>query len=70
MNERVMRLPGKHAAQFITAFDETKSSASDSAVWLVWDYEGAFTLYDLLQVGCWCGTLDTFCWCGTVWGRS
>eukprot|EP00210_Caulerpa_lentillifera_P006879 g6576.t1 len=72
MNERLMRLPQKCCAEFITAFEEATGDAfnwrgaktdlvysgdtqgkdyhvADPPLWLVWKYEGDFTLYDLLQ---------------------
>jgi hypothetical protein len=55
MNERIMRIGGKHCAEFITAFDESSPSTSerisplDNAIWLVWKYEGDNTLYNLLE---------------------
>ncbi|KAL4852866.1 Serine/threonine-protein kinase stt7 [Chlorella vulgaris] len=48
MNERMMRVAPKAAAQFITAFSDGKGAVGDST-WLVWDYEGDFTLADLMQ---------------------
>ncbi len=54
MNERVMRIGGKHCAEFITAFDESDPSSNtnsplDDAIWLVWKYEGNNTLWDKLE---------------------
>jgi hypothetical protein len=49
MNERMMRVAPKAAAQFITAFSDGKGAVGDST-WLVWDYEGDYTLADLMQV--------------------
>lgn len=72
MNERLMRLPQKCCAEFITAFEEAPGQdlpwrgdktdlvysgdtqgqdyhLADPPLWLVWKYEGDFTLYDLLQ---------------------
>lgn len=52
MNERMERLGGKHCAEFITAFGEKSpkvGSLLDDAVWLVWRYEGEYTLFDVMQ---------------------
>lgn len=52
MNERMLRVGGKHCAAFITAFDETSPSVGsplDNAIWLVWKYEGDNTLYNLME---------------------
>jgi len=63
MNERMMRLPGAHVAEFITAFDEPKPPAplltrqsdgnkaapAEDVVWLVWRFEGDNTLWNLMQ---------------------
>lgn len=48
MNERMMRVAPKAAAEFITAFSEGKGKVGDST-WLVWAYEGDDTLADLMQ---------------------
>lgn len=48
MNERMMRVAPKAAAEFITAFSEGKGKVGDST-WLVWAYEGDYTLADLMQ---------------------
>jgi len=49
MNERMMRWAPKSAAEFITAFSDGKGQLGDST-WLVWAYEGDYTLADLMQV--------------------
>lgn len=52
MNERMMRAGSSHIAKFVTAFTETAArpgSVQDKSVWLVWAYEGDFTLADLMQ---------------------
>ena len=56
MNERVMRIGGRHCAEFVTAFEESSppspragSSPLDNAIWLVWKYEGDNTLFDLME---------------------
>ncbi|CAG9460793.1 unnamed protein product [Pedinophyceae sp. YPF-701] len=46
MNERCMRACPGAVAQFITAFDETGKVGDP--LWLVWQYEGDYTLADLL----------------------
>lgn len=48
MNERMMRVAPKAAAEFITAFSEGRGKVGDST-WLVWAYEGDDTLADLMQ---------------------
>ena len=49
MNERMMRWAPSSAAQFITAFSDGKAQFGDST-WLVWTYEGDYTLADLMTV--------------------
>lgn len=51
MNERLMRAAPRCFAQFITAFEDTdaKKGKSQEPLWLVWQYEGDYTLYDLMQ---------------------
>lgn len=49
MNERLMRIAPKSFAEFLYAFEETSSKGAD-LLWLVWRYEGDYTLFDLLQV--------------------
>jgi hypothetical protein len=51
MNERMMRAAPTSAAKFITAFSDGQGAVGDST-WLVWDYEGDFTLADLMQASC------------------
>ncbi|PSC67135.1 Serine threonine-kinase chloroplastic [Micractinium conductrix] len=48
MNERMMRWAPKAVAEFVTAFSEGKGQLGD-ATWLVWAYEGDYTLADLMQ---------------------
>lgn len=48
MNERMMRWAPKASAEFITAFSDGRGKVGDST-WLVWAYEGDFTLSDLMQ---------------------
>ncbi|PRW20521.1 Serine threonine- kinase chloroplastic [Chlorella sorokiniana] len=47
MNERMMRWAPKSAAEFITAFSDGNAQFGDST-WLVWTYEGDYTLADLM----------------------
>lgn len=61
MNERLMRAAPKLFAKFITAFEEDKeepmspvrskarSDDEETPLWLVWSYEGDFTLWDMMQ---------------------
>lgn len=57
MNERMVRVPGNHVAEFITAFDSKlkpgmRSNAPlDEAIWLLWHYEGDSTLSGVMEVG-------------------
>ena len=51
MNERMMRWAPKSAAEFITAFSDGNAQFGDST-WLVWTYEGDYTLADLMVVSC------------------
>ncbi|EFN52381.1 hypothetical protein CHLNCDRAFT_26777 [Chlorella variabilis] len=48
MNERMMRVSPQSAARFITAFSDGRGAVGDST-WLVWEYEGDYTLADLMQ---------------------
>lgn len=55
MNERMDRIAGgDYTAKFITAFSENplaegkSGPLGDNAIWLVWKYEGNYTLYDLM----------------------
>lgn len=49
MNERMMRTAPKAVAEFIAAFSDGQGQLGDST-WLVWAYEGDYTLADLMQV--------------------
>lgn len=49
MNERLMRSAPDGFAQFVTAFEEA-DPGKVGPLWLVWRYEGAFTLADLMKV--------------------
>lgn len=49
MNERMTRAAPKAAAEFITAFSDGAGQLGDST-WLVWAYEGDYTLADLMAV--------------------
>lgn len=59
MNERMARLPGKHCAEFVTAFDGSDPNApvkpgkiapaDQGDVWLVWKYEGDSTLANAME---------------------
>lgn len=55
MNERLMRAaPGKFA-EFVTAFEESRPEGKSKArkgptpLWLIWKYEGDWTLWNLMQ---------------------
>ncbi|KAK9816689.1 hypothetical protein WJX72_003731 [[Myrmecia] bisecta] len=48
MNERLMRAAPGCFADFITAFEEGDGKPDDP-LWLIWQYEGDYTLYDLMQ---------------------
>ena len=55
MNERLMRSAPKGFASFVTAFEGAPSGNRATAgkpapLWLVWRYEGNFTLADLMKV--------------------
>jgi len=52
MNERLMRCAPNNFAEFLTAFEEPDPKKGDM-LWLVWRYEGDFTLFDLLQKRDW-----------------
>jgi len=45
----MMRWAPKSAAEFITAFSDGNAQFGDST-WLVWTYEGDYTLADLMVV--------------------
>lgn len=49
MNERLMRIAPRSFAEFLYAFEEDNGKQPD-LLWLVWRYEGDYTLFDLLQV--------------------
>lgn len=49
MNERMMRWAPQSAAEFITAFSDGRAEFGDPT-WLVWAYEGDYTLADLMVV--------------------
>ena len=49
MNERLMRSAKTHFAEFVTAFEEAIPGKT-GPLWLVWRYEGDFTLSDLMTV--------------------
>ena len=49
MNERLMRIAPRSFAEFLYAFEEANGKQPD-LLWLVWRYEGDYTLFDLLQV--------------------
>ena len=49
MNERLMRSAKTHFAEFVTAFEEAVPGKT-GPLWLVWRYEGDFTLSDLMTV--------------------
>ena len=48
MNERMMRAAPKMAAEFITAFADGDGREGEP-LWLVWKYEGNYTLAELMQ---------------------
>jgi len=48
MNERLMRSPGRSCAEFIAAFEQKEKSGTDP-LWIIWKYEGDYTLWDLMQ---------------------
>lgn len=48
MNERLMRIAPRSFAEFLYAFEEDNGKQPD-LLWLVWRYEGDYTLFDLLQ---------------------
>ncbi len=59
MNERLMRAAPAHIAKFITAFEDGSGRVGDP-LWLVWQYEGDNTLYDLMQKKDWPYNLEPF----------
>ena len=50
MNERMMRAAPQAVAQYVTAFSDGAGRVGDST-WLVWRYEGDYTLAEMMQVG-------------------
>ena len=50
MNERMMRANPGVAAKFITAFSDKTDPQPGDPLWLVWDYEGTYTLADLMKL--------------------
>ena len=59
MNERIMRIAPRSFAEFLYAFEEANGKQPD-LLWLVWRYEGDYTLFDLLQVPNSCIYLPTY----------
>ena len=53
MNERLMRAAPQCFASFLTAFEEGGRRGPGGPLWLVWRYEGDFTLFDLMQKKDW-----------------
>lgn len=52
MNERLMRAAPGCFAEFLTAFEAEEKTSKGKApepLWLVWQYEGDYTLFDLMQ---------------------
>lgn len=55
MNERLMRAAPGCFAEFLTAFEaeettsKTKNKGAPEPLWLIWQYEGDYTLWDLMQ---------------------
>lgn len=52
MNERLMRAAPGCFAEFITAFEAEEKSSKNKGpepLWLIWQYEGDYTLWDLMQ---------------------
>ena len=52
MNERLMRAAPSCFAEFITAFEAEETTSKGKGpepLWLIWQYEGDFTLWDLMQ---------------------
>ncbi len=52
MNERMMRAAPQAIAEFITAFDEGANAKQGAPLWLIWQYEGDFTLAEMAAVRC------------------
>ncbi|KAM1741082.1 hypothetical protein FF1_011229 [Malus domestica] len=49
MNERVRRACANSCADFLYGFLESSSAKKGPEYWLIWRFEGAATLYDLMQ---------------------
>ena len=49
MNERMMRANPEVAAKFITAFSEKAEPQPGDPLWLLWDFEGTYTLADMMK---------------------
>lgn len=55
MNERLMRAAPGRFAEFVTAFEErppegrSKKSRQPNPLWLIWKFEGDWTLWNLMQ---------------------
>lgn len=52
MNERLMRAAPGCFAEFITAFEAEETASKNKGpepLWLIWQYEGDYTLFDLMQ---------------------
>lgn len=53
MNERLMRAAPGCFAEFLTAFEAeetpSKNNKAPEPLWLIWQYEGDYTLWDLMQ---------------------
>jgi serine/threonine protein kinase len=49
MNERIMRAAPGVAATFITAFSESRDPMPGDPLWLLWDFEGTYSLSDLMK---------------------
>lgn len=52
MNERLMRAAPGCFAEFLTAFEAEETASKNKGpepLWLIWQYEGDYTLFDLMQ---------------------
>ena len=52
MNERLMRAAPGCFAEFLTAFEAEETSSKNKGpepLWLIWQYEGDYNLWDLMQ---------------------
>ena len=52
MNERLMRAAPGCFAEFLTAFEAEETTSKNKGpepLWLIWQYEGDYTLWDLMQ---------------------